>query len=113
MKIIMLPLAGDVNREHDGGMEKPQLKVGDAVSLMSGGPAMTIIRIGAPTTDHCSGLVAVAWFTGGQSLRDAFPPEALVPFEDELPPTPAVEPGSDQSAVQPEPAERDDGSRGA
>lgn len=48
-----------------------RFKIGDRVSLVSGGPPMTV------TVVHPDGTVAVAWFEGHQVRRDVFHADAL------------------------------------
>ena len=55
-------------------MADTQWKVGDIVSLKSGGPEMTVTFIQTyegVTTVHCD------WFDGTQKLTGIFPPDAL------------------------------------
>ena len=49
-------------------------KVGDTVQLKSGGPGMTVTRIGTAAGEP---MVWCAWFEGTKDLYGLFPPEAL------------------------------------
>lgn len=46
-------------------------KIGDVVQLNSGSPALTVDDL------RGDGCVSVAWFNGGEVVRDAFLPEEL------------------------------------
>ena len=49
---------------------RPQFTDGDVVLLRSGGPAMTVYRVGLPGDDEI--LYETCWFRGGDLMRDTF-----------------------------------------
>lgn len=50
--------------------------VGDIVQLKSGGPKMTVMRVG-PKVPRASPVVFCAWFDGTKKFEGDFPPDAL------------------------------------
>ena len=66
-------------------------KVGDTVKLKSGGPDMTVTRIGAAGGEP---MVWCVWFQGSNDVHGLFPPETLKP--------PSADP--DKTPSQPEQA---------
>lgn len=55
--------------------------VGDTVTLKSGGPTMTVVKVESPTYDP-GWRVQTTWFAGKKNEHGWFPPAALV-LEDE------------------------------
>jgi uncharacterized protein YodC (DUF2158 family) len=77
-------------------------KVGDTVQLKSGGPAMTVTRIG---TSGGEPMIWCAWFEGTKDAYGLFPPDALKAAEPHKAP-PATQPAeADSTLVTPEPVE--------
>jgi len=98
-------------------------KVGDTVKLKSGGPDMTVTRIGTAGDEP---MVWCAWFEGTRDVYGLFPPDALraSPSDpaDAVKPSPELQPNADperqhqarserlptevgSAPMQPEPAE--------
>jgi uncharacterized protein YodC (DUF2158 family) len=65
-------------QEAKGIMTDQAFKIGDVVSLVSGGPAMTVRRVDAAVADYSSD-VHVEWFDSVGHLQDAyFHPDMLL-----------------------------------
>lgn len=57
-----------------------EFKTGDIVQLKSGGPKMTVTEV----KDFMGELhVYCTWFAGAKNEHNSFPPDALVPIEEE------------------------------
>ena len=52
-------------------------KIGDVVRLKSGGPAMTVTKVG---DFGIRTIIKCTWFAENKNERGDFPPEALVPI---------------------------------
>lgn len=57
--------------------------VGDQVVLNSGGPIMTVHKIGDFPQDGFNPGVLCVWFNGATKAQDVFHPDALSPYRDE------------------------------
>jgi uncharacterized protein YodC (DUF2158 family) len=55
-----------------------QFKTGDVVRLRSGGPAMTVTKVGEQSLTHEPAVWCV-WFVHNQKFEDTFSPGALMP----------------------------------
>jgi uncharacterized protein YodC (DUF2158 family) len=82
-------------------------KVGDTVKLKSGGPDMTVTRIGTAGDEP---MVWCAWFEGTRDVYGLFPPDALraSPSDpaDAVKPSPELQPNADPERQHQAPSER-------
>jgi uncharacterized protein YodC (DUF2158 family) len=61
-----------------------EFKPGDVVKLKSGGPKMTIEKIGPRSSDNTEVVASCVWFTANEELKDGrFPRETLKSTQEE------------------------------